>query len=160
MSQEFLNTTEELRKKIFVGHFYQEPLTEMKGLIECPDFYVGMTWLSLFGKGLLSGAIIVAATEIAKKSTLFGALIISIPFTSILSIFWLYKDSGNIEEVANYADGILWLVLPSMILFIILPSLLRRDWSFEAAMSVSILATVFVYLIGAYLAVNHGNVTA
>ena len=145
---------------IFVGHFYLEPLTEMKGLIECPDFYVDMTWLSLFGKGLLSGAIIVAATEIAKKSTLYGALIISIPFTSILSIFWLYKDSGNIEEVANYADGILWLVLPSMILFIILPYLLRRDWSFEAAMSVSILATVFVYLIGAYLAVNHGNVTA
>ena len=49
---------------------------------------------------------------------------------------------------------------PSMILFIILPYLLRRDWSFEAAMSISILATVFVYVIGAYLAVKHGNVTA
>ena len=129
-------------------------------MIECPDCYVFMTWLSLFGKGLLSGAIIVAATEIAKKSTLYGALIISIPFMSILSIFWMYKDSGNIEEVADYADGILWLVLPSMILFIILTYILRRDWSFEAAMSVSILATVFVYVVAAYLAVNHGNVIA
>ena len=36
----------------------------------------------------------------------------------------------------------------------------KKDWSFEAAMSVSILATVFVYVVAAYLAVNHGNVIA
>jgi len=118
-----------------------------------------MTWLNWIVKGLFSGAIVVAASVIAKKSTLYGALVISIPFMSIMSIFWLYKDSKNIDTVADYTEGILWLVLPSLLLFMILPYLLRRDWSFESAMAVGILATIVAYLIGAYLAVNYGNST-
>lgn len=112
----------------------------------------GMSWLPWVAKGLFSGAIVVTASEIAKKSTLYGAIVISIPFVSIMSIFWLYNDTKDVDQVADYAEGILWLVLPSLLLFMILPYLLRKDWSFESAMAVGILVTVFAYLIGAYLA--------
>ena len=48
-----------------------------------------MAWLEWLGKGVLSGAIVVIASEIAKKSSIFGALIVSLPIVSILSLFWL-----------------------------------------------------------------------
>ena len=117
-----------------------------------------MTLSSWLGKGLFSGAIIVAASEVAKKSTLYGAIVISIPFMSIMSIFWLYNDTKDTSQVADFAESILWLVLPSLLLFLILPYLLRRDWSFEAAMAVGVLATIVAYLIGAYLATNYSSV--
>ena len=111
-----------------------------------------MAWLEWLGKGVLSGVIVVTASEIAKKSSIFGALIVSLPLVSILSLFWLYNDTKDTAKVADFAEGILWLVIPALSLFIILPYLLRRDWSFEAAMAVGIIATIIAYAIGVYVA--------
>jgi len=110
-----------------------------------------MAWLSMLGKGVMSGAIVVAASEVAKKSTILGALIISIPTMSILSMLWLYNDTKDAEKIADYAEGILWLVIPSLLFFIILPYLLRRDWSFESAMGLGLLVTIVAYLVSLYL---------
>jgi hypothetical protein len=117
-----------------------------------------MNWLSMVAKGLFSGAIIVTASEIAKKSTLYGAVLISLPLISIISIVWLYNDTKDVEQVANYAEGIMWLVIPSLLFFIILPFLLRRDWSFESAISIGIIATILAYILGTYLAINQGEI--
>jgi len=110
-----------------------------------------MAWLEWLGKGVLSGAIVVIASEIAKKSSIFGALIVSLPIVSILSLFWLYNDTKDTSKVADFAEGILWLVIPAISLFVILPYLLRRDWSFGAAMAVGIFCTIIAYVIGIYL---------
>lgn len=118
-----------------------------------------MDWLNLLGKGLFSGAVIVAASEIAKKSTIFGALVISLPLASIMSMTWLYNDTKDKTQVADYAESILWLVLPSMVLFLILPILLRRDWEFEAAMGVGILLTIVAYAAGIGFSKYVGNVS-
>ena len=117
-----------------------------------------MVWLEWLGKGLLSGTIVVVASEIAKKSSIFGALIVSLPLVSILSLFWLYNDTKDTAKVADFAEGILWLVIPALSLFIILPYLLRRDWSFEAAMAVGIIATIIAYAIGVYVANQFNSV--
>ena len=85
-----------------------------------------MDWLNLIGKGLFSGAVIVTASEIAKKSTIFGALVISLPLASIMSMTWLYNDTKDTSQVADFAESILWLVIPSLVLFVALPFLLRR----------------------------------
>ncbi|MBT4065831.1 MAG: DUF3147 family protein [Euryarchaeota archaeon] len=118
-----------------------------------------MTWLSWLAKGLFSGAIVVAASEIAKKSTIYGAILISIPFMSIMSLILLYNDTKDVEKVADYAEGILWLVIPSLLLFLIIPILLRRNWSFEAAMALGLIVTITAYLISTYLAINYGQTT-
>ena len=118
-----------------------------------------MDWLNLLGKGLFSRAVIVAASEIAKKSTIFGALVISLPLASIMSMTWLYNDTKDKTQVADYAESILWLVLPSMVLFLTLPVLLRRDWEFEAAMSAGILLTIVAYGAGIGLSKYIGNVS-
>ena len=111
-----------------------------------------MDWVNLAGKGLFSGAVIVAASEIAKKSAVFGALVISLPLASIMSLTWLYNDTKDTAHVADFAESILWLVIPAMLLFIILPYLLRRGWGFEAAMAAGIVATIIAYGLGVWAA--------
>ena len=78
-----------------------------------------MDWVNLAGKGLFSGAVIVAASEIAKKSAVFGALVISLPLASIMSLTWLYNDTKDTAQVADFAESILWLVIPAMLLFVV-----------------------------------------
>ena len=109
-----------------------------------------MSWLNLIGKGLFSGAIIVAASEIAKRSVAFGALIISLPLMSIFSLIWLHNETKDTAQVADFAEGILWMIIPSTLLFILLPYLLRRGWEFEYAMAIGITATLIAYGIGVY----------
>lgn len=111
-----------------------------------------MVWLQLVGKGVLSGAIVVGASELAKKTTLLGALVVSIPITSIMAMIWLYRDTADVEKVASFSESVLWLVLPSLVLFIVLPILLRQGWGFASALSVGIVGTVLAYGIGLWAA--------
>ena len=87
----------------------------------------------LIGKGLLAGAIVVAASEIAKRSALFGALVVSLPLTSILAMVALFQDTRDADLVADFAESIIWLVIPSLVLFVVLPIMIRRGWSFEVS---------------------------
>ena len=118
-----------------------------------------MAWLEWIGKGVLSGTIVVAASEIAKRSAVFGALVISLPLASIMSMTWLYNDTQDTAQVADFAESILWLVIPSMLLFVMLPFLLRRGWGFEAAMAGGIIATIIAYGLGIWAAQSFGQMT-
>ena len=118
-----------------------------------------MNWLGLAGKGIFSGAIVVAASELAKRSTVFGAAVISLPITSILALYWLNKETGDTAQVADFAESIIWLVIPSIALFIALPFLLRRGWDFEPAMAVGVLVTILCYGIGIWGARGLGQLS-
>ena len=118
-----------------------------------------MDWINLLGKGIFSGAVIVAASELAKKSTIFGALVISLPLASIMSMTWLYNDTKDKEQIADFAESILWLVIPSMVLFLILPFLLRRGWEFEYAMGIGIVLTIMAYAAGIGIAKSFDSVS-
>ena len=96
-------------------------------------------------KVLLTSVLVVAVSEAAKRSALFGAVIASIPLTSVLAMIWLYVDTGDTEKVARLANGIFWLVLPTLVLFASLPVLLRSGVDFYASLAVSIALTVAAY---------------
>lgn len=96
-------------------------------------------------KILLSSIIIVAVSEIAKRSSLLGALLASLPLTSLLAIVWLYLDTGDVEKVANLSSDIFWLVLPSLALFVVLPLLIKMGWGFWLSMGVAAFATAACY---------------
>ncbi len=72
-------------------------------------------------KALLSGAIIAAASELARRSSLVSAVLISLPLTSILAFVWLYRDTQDTGEVAELSWSILWVVVPSLVFFVVLP---------------------------------------
>ena len=98
-----------------------------------------MTWVELLVKGLFSGGMIVGASEVAKRSIVFGAVIISLPLSSIFSMIMLHRDGVKSEDIAAYAESILYLVLPALALF---PILLRRGWDFWPSLGVGIILTI------------------
>jgi hypothetical protein len=90
---------------------------------------------------------VVAISEVAKRSSLFGAVLASIPLTSVLAMIWLYADTGDPEKVAELASGIFWLVLPSLALFIALPLLIRAGWGFAPSLLAASALTVACYFL-------------
>jgi len=97
-------------------------------------------------KVLVSALIIVAISEIAKRSTGFAALVASMPLTSLLAFVWLHLDGAPPARIADVSGQIFWLVLPSLVLFLLLPFLLRQGWGFWASLAASAAATAACYL--------------
>ena len=96
-------------------------------------------------KLLLSSGIIVIVSEIAKQNTLIGGLIASIPLVSVMAMVWLYIDTKDIENINALSKSILWMVVPSLALFISLPVLLKSGVNFYISMGISILFTLGCY---------------
>jgi hypothetical protein len=107
-----------------------------------------MAWLQLAFRVLLSGGMIVGASEIAKKNDVFGAFVASLPLISIFAIVWLYNDTGDTEQIAIFSKDIFWLVIPSLALFLALPFLLQRGMDFWPALGLSALLTLLAYAFG------------
>lgn len=97
-------------------------------------------------KVALSALVIVAVAEIAKRSTLWAAALASLPLTSLLAFVWLYLDTGDAHRVAALSGSIFWLVLPSLLLFVLLPLLLRGGLGFWSSLALSSAATALAYL--------------
>lgn len=96
-------------------------------------------------KILLSAVVLVAVSELAKRSSLLGAALASLPLTSLLAFVWLYLDTGDTQQVVALSHGIFWLVLPSLVLFLALPLLLRAGLGFWPSLGGACLTTVAAY---------------
>jgi len=98
-------------------------------------------------KLVVTSALVVAISELSKRSTLAGSLLASLPIVSVLAMIWLYADTRDVAQVAALSRSVFWLVLPSLVLFLLLPALLQRGYGFFASLAVSIGATILVYLV-------------
>lgn len=97
-------------------------------------------------KVIISALLIVAISEIAKRSTGFAALVASLPLTSLLAFVWLHMEESPPDQIADLSGQIFWLVLPSLLLFLLFPLLLRHGWGFWISMGISISATAGCYI--------------
>jgi hypothetical protein len=96
-------------------------------------------------KVLVSALVIVAITELAKRSTWVGALVASLPLTSLLAFMWLYWETGDTTRIAGLSVDIFWLVIPSLALFLALPLFLRLGWGFWVSLLGAIAVTAACY---------------
>jgi hypothetical protein len=98
-------------------------------------------------KVAISALIIVAIAEIAKRSSGFAALLASLPLTSLLAFVWMHVEGVDSANIADLSGQIFWLVLPSLVLFILLPLLLKQGLGFWLSLSLSVVATVVCYFV-------------
>ncbi len=89
--------------------------------------------------------LIVLISEIAKRSSLFGGILASVPLVSVIAIIWLYVDTRDVDKISALSTSIFWLVLPSLLLFITLPLLLKQGINFYLSISISIGITALGY---------------
>lgn len=103
-----------------------------------------MAWL--ITKFAVTALLVVLVSEIARRSTLMGALLASVPLTSVLAMVWIWIDTRDVERLAAFSTDVAWLVLPSLMLFVVLPVLLRAGVDFWWALSAGLGATALAYL--------------
>lgn len=96
-------------------------------------------------KAVISGLIISAALEAARRSPGLGGLILSLPLISVITFFWLWRDSGDNERIAQLSTGVFWFFLPTLPMFLIFPALLRRGMGFWLALSLALGVTLGLY---------------
>jgi hypothetical protein len=96
-------------------------------------------------KTALSGLIVAAVSEIARRSPGWGGLLASLPLTSLLAMVWLWRDSHDGERVAELAGSAFWFILPSLPMFIVLPWLLRSGLGFWVGMAIAVAGTLALY---------------
>ncbi|MFW5453422.1 DUF3147 family protein [Thioalkalivibrio sulfidiphilus] len=97
-------------------------------------------------KVIISALLIVLITEVAKRSSLIGAIIASLPVISILAFLWIHIETGDVQRIAELSRQIFWLVLPSLILFLALPILLKQNLHFYVALFLAMAMTSGAYL--------------
>ncbi|MFC0118480.1 DUF3147 family protein [Pseudoalteromonas xiamenensis] len=106
-----------------------------------------MGWLII--KYLVTAAVVVAVSEVAKRSDKLGALIVALPMVTILAMIWLYVEKQPMDKIANHAWYTFWYVVPTLPMFLIFPALLNR-FGFWLALGMSAVITVVCFWLFAY----------
>ncbi|MCB1383640.1 MAG: DUF3147 family protein [Notoacmeibacter sp.] len=113
-----------------------------------------MLWFLV--KCAVSGVIIGLASEVSRRNPGFGALIASLPLISILTMIWIWRDTGNVIRIADHASATLWLVLPSLPMFALVPWMLRSGYGFWLSLASGSLLTILLYTAAVWLAERIG----
>ncbi|MDD3837578.1 MAG: DUF3147 family protein [Phenylobacterium sp.] len=112
--------------------------------------------LYLFLKAALSGVIVAAVSEVARRNAGLGGLIASLPLISVLGMIWLWRDTGQAERLAAHSEATFWYVLPSLPMFLLIPALLRRGTPFWAALAAGCVLTMVLYALMTWLGPKAG----
>jgi hypothetical protein len=105
-------------------------------------------------KVFLSALVIAASSELARRSTVAGALLVSLPLTSLIAMLWLWRDTHDSQRIAVFSIDMLWLVPPSLLLFIVLPLMLRSGFGFWPSLGCGLVATMAAYAATVFLRVS------
>ena len=99
-------------------------------------------------KIIISALLIWGISEISRRNTSIAALLASLPLVSLLAMIWTYHDTHDVARIADFSWSVIWYVLPSLVLFALLPPLLTR-WHvpFYGALLIASVATIATFFI-------------
>ena len=93
-------------------------------------------------KVLLTAVIILMVNKVQLFSDKLSALLIALPLTSLLAMIWMWQGGQSSSRIAGHAEGTFWFVLPTLPMFLILPWMLRNNWTFWPALFANCILTV------------------
>lgn len=101
-----------------------------------------MLWI--ITKYLITSAVVVAVSELAKRSDRLGALLASLPLVTLLVLIWLYVEKQPASKIANHAWYTFWYVVPTLPMFLLFPRLYAR-FGFWTALLLSAIITMVCF---------------
>ena len=107
-------------------------------------------WGQLAIKAVLSGLLIAAASELARRNAGWGGLIASLPLVSLTALLWLWHDTGDAARIADMALSSSLYVLASLPAFVALALLLRRGTALPLAFALFVVVSFAGYLVMAW----------
>lgn len=109
----------------------------------------------LLMKYLITAALVVAVSELAKRSDKLGGLVAALPLVTVLTLIWLYVEQQPVSKIANHAYYTFWYVLPTLPMFLLFPYLLPK-WGFVLSLGSCLLFTVLLFVLFAVLMKQFG----
>lgn len=103
-----------------------------------------MTWL--ITKYLLTAAVVVVVSELAKRSDRLGGFVAALPIVTILVLIWLYVEGQPQQKIANHAWYTFWYVIPTLPMFIFFPFVYPK-LGFWTTLIASMVLTVVCFFI-------------
>ncbi|CAN5327256.1 hypothetical protein BH23VER1_BH23VER1_22510 [soil metagenome] len=104
-----------------------------------------MDWAWYAVKVVITAVVIVAVSEIGKTNSFMGSLLASIPLVSFLGMLWMRVEGVPVGKISAHAEGVFWLVLPSLPFFLMLPWMLRRGWEFFTSLGIATATMILLY---------------
>ena len=101
-------------------------------------------------KYLLTAAIVVLVSEVAKRSDKLGALIASLPVVTSLVMLWMFielKGHEQTDRIASHAWYTFWYVLPTLPMFLVIPWMLKRGVHFGWVMGAYCVGTMILFVL-------------
>ncbi len=103
-----------------------------------------MLYLTL--KYLITAAVVVLVSEIARRNDKLGGLFAALPLITILSLIWLHLDHQSTDKITKHARYTFWYVLPTLPMFLAFPWLLER-LGFWLTLFISTLISIVCFLV-------------
>ena len=108
-------------------------------------------WFFLL-KVIISGVIVAVVSTLGRKYPVWGGILAALPIISILSLSFLYYETGgNTEQVGTLSFSIGWFVLSAGLFLLLLPILLKRGIPFSLALIICFLVLIVVDAILVYM---------
>ena len=118
-----------------------------------------MGWAFETGKIVLTALIIFSIAQVSERSTLMAAVLASIPIVTVLSMMMMHHEGQTAMEISGFAKDIVWLLIPSLLMFIVMPLLIDRGWDFYPALGAGLATTIIGYFVMIQIMEKYGLVS-
>jgi hypothetical protein len=98
-------------------------------------------------KVFVTSLLVVGISEASRRSSYAGAVLASLPVTSILAISWFFYETADRAKTARLSMDIMFMVIPSLTFFIFLAFFLNRNAAYMTALLASSAITFASYLV-------------
>lgn len=115
--------------------------------------------MNIWIKYLLTAAIIVTVSELAKKSDKLGALVVSLPMVTIIAMVWIFLDTADgdkVKKLSDHAAYTFWYVIPTLPMFLVMPVLFKKGIHFSLVMLLYCLGTFLIFFVWAKILEKFG----
>lgn len=98
-------------------------------------------------KAIISGLVVAAVSELAKRNNTAASIIHSLPIVSLLTFIWLYSQTKDAALIGRHAYGTFWFVLPTLPMFLLMPWLIVKCGGFWPALLIGIGMSFGLYVL-------------
>ncbi|WP_243345418.1 DUF3147 family protein [Parabacteroides sp. FAFU027] len=102
-------------------------------------------------KIIITALLVTGISEVGKRFSTAGAILASLPLTSLLAIIWMYLDTKDTVAIGQFSWSIFWIVTPSLVFFIALPLLLKSGLNFWLSLGLTCVITALFYFLFIYI---------
>lgn len=103
-----------------------------------------MVWIAT--KYLLTAAVVVLVSELAKRSDRLGAFVAALPLVTVLALVWLHVENQSQQKISNHAWYTFWYVVPTLPMFLAFPALLPRIGFWPTLLACIVITLVLFWL--------------